>query len=119
MIANIKKYIQNKFFKIGFNTILNVKKKYEIINKASKHTIGKFSFGNKNKHKIFYVIKRTPGAGFFSNLLYVIKNLDIAEKNNYIPIVDMCNFPTMYNKKININNKKKYLENIFQTNLKL
>jgi len=114
MIVNIKKYIQNKFFKIGFNTILNVKKKYEIINKASKHKIGKFSFGNKNKHKIFYVIKRTPGAGFFSNLLYVIKNLDIAEKNNYIPIVDMCNFPTMYNQKININNKKNIWEIYFK-----
>lgn len=113
-MANIKKYIRNKFFKIGFNKILNIKKKFEIINNASKNNIGKFSFGNKNKNKIFYVIKFTPGGGFFSNLVYVIKNLDIADKNNYIPIVDMCNFPTMYNQKININNKKNIWEIYFK-----
>ena len=121
MMANIKKYIRNKFFKIGFNKILNVKKKFEIINNASKHNIGKFSFGNKNRNKIFYVIKCTPGGGFFSNLVYVIKNLHIADKNNYIPIVDMCNFPTMYNQKVNINNKKNIWEIYFKqtSNFKL
>ena len=114
MISNIRKYIRNKFLKIGFDEILKVKNKFNIINNASKHNIGKFSFGNKNKGKIFYVIKRTPGGGFFSNLAYVIKNLDIADKKKYIPIIDMFNFPTMYNQKKNINNKKNVWEIFFK-----
>ena len=31
----------------------------------------KISFGEKNKDKVFYIIKRSPGAGFFSNVLFV------------------------------------------------
>lgn len=121
MIINIKKNIENRFLKIGFDEIIKIKNQFKIINNASKHNIGKFSFGNKNKNKIFYVIKRTPGGGFFSNLSYVIKNLEIADKNNYIPIVDMCNFPTMYNQKKNINNKKNVWEIYFKqtSNFKL
>ena len=121
MITYIKKYIRNKFLKIGFNETLKIKRKFITINNFSKHDIGKFSFGNKNRDKIFYVIKRTPGAGFFSNLAYVIKNLEIAEKKNYIPIVDMSNFPTMYNQKKNIDNKKNVWEIFFKqtSNFKL
>jgi hypothetical protein len=114
MIIYIKKYIRNKFLKIGFNETLKIKKKFITINNFSKHDVGKFSFGNNNRDKIFYVIKRTPGGGFFSNLGYVIKNLDIANKKNYIPIVDMFNFPTMYNQKKNMNNKKNVWEIFFK-----
>jgi len=114
MNINIKKNIENRFLNIGFDEAIKIKNQYKIINNASKHNIGKFSFGNKNKNKIFYVIKRTPGGGFFSNLSYVIKNLEIADKNNYIPIVDMCNFPTMYNQKKNIYNKKNVWEIYFK-----
>ena len=57
---------------IGFNKQIpiKIKPKFDNINRSSKYKIAKFSFGNKNKNKKFYVIKRTPGAGFFSNLLY-------------------------------------------------
>ena len=58
------------------------------------------SFGTKNKNKIFYVINRTPGGGMFSNLNFVVHHLFIAEKFKFIPIIDMENFPTLYNEKI-------------------
>ena len=61
-------------------------------------------FGIKNKNKIFYVIKRTPGAGLFSNVIYVLNHLLVAEKNKFIPIIDMENFTTIYNEKEKINN---------------
>ena len=61
------------------------------------------SFGNINKNKIFYVIKRTPGAGLFSNLTFVLNHLKIAEKYNFTPVVDMENFPTIYNEDSKIN----------------
>ena len=34
-------------------------------------------YGNKNPNKYFFIIKRSPGAGFFSNLNFVIHNLYI------------------------------------------
>jgi hypothetical protein len=59
-------------------------------------------FGSKNKNKIFYVIQRSPGGGLFSNLLFVIHHLYIAKKFNFIPAVDMENYPTIYNEKNSI-----------------
>ena len=108
MLTFLKKYIRSKIKKIGFSeqTLIKIKPKFDIINRKSKYKIAKFSFGNKNKNKKFYVIKRTPGGGFFSNLMYVIVNLRIAEKNKYIPVIDMCNFPTNYNQKKNMNSEK-------------
>ena len=101
MLIFLKKYIRSNIKNIGFSakTLIKIKPKFDKINRKSKYKIANFSFGNKNKNKKFYVIKRTPGGGFFSNLLYVIVNLKIAEKNKYIPIIDMCNFPTNYNQK--------------------
>ncbi|NMN67066.1 hypothetical protein VP91_00001990 [Candidatus Pelagibacter ubique] len=64
------------------------------------------SYGKKNPKLIFYVIRRSPGAGLFSNLIYVLNHLKIAEKHNFIPIIDMENFPTIYNEKRAINGTK-------------
>ena len=58
-----------------------------------------YSFGKLNKNKIFYVIKRSPGAGMFSNLTFVMNHLLIAQRHNFIPVVDMENYPTIYNEK--------------------
>jgi hypothetical protein len=58
-----------------------------------------FSYGSLNPNKIFYVIKRSPGAGLFSNLIYVVNHLLIADKHNFIPVIDMENYPTIYNEK--------------------
>jgi len=62
------------------------------------------SYGNKNKNKFFYVIRRHPGAGFFSNLNFVIHHLLISEELKLIPVIDMENYQTFYNCKKKIKN---------------
>ena len=57
------------------------------------------SKGELNKDKIFYVIQRNPGKGFFSNVAFVINHIKVAIDNGFIPIVDMENFVTWYNEK--------------------
>lgn len=68
----------------------------------SKFTVQKL--GKKNPNKIFYIISRTPGAGLFSNVIFVLHHLDIAEKKKFIPVVDMQNFPNFYNEAQKIEN---------------
>ena len=78
--------------------------------------------GSKNKNKVFYVIKRTPGAGLFSNVIFVLNHLLIAKRHNFIPIIDMQNFPTIYSENNKINNTKNsweyYFENLSNYKLK-
>ena len=62
------------------------------------------SFGELNKDKIFYVIKRTPGTGMFSNITFILNHLKICQKHNFIPIIDMENFITIYNEEGKIKN---------------
>ena len=80
--------------------------------------LGFYKFGNKNPKKIFYVIRRTPGAGLFSNLIYVLNHLKIADSNKFIPIVDMKNFITIYNEKKNVKKTKNAWEYYFVNNAK-
>ena len=67
-------------------------------------------FGNKNKDKIFYVIKiyekNKEGGGLFSNLLFILQHLKIADKLGVIPVVDMENFLNRYNEINKINGNK-------------
>ena len=82
----------------------------------------KFCFGELNPNKIFYIIKRSPGAGLFSNLTFVLNHLKIAKENNYIPFVDMQEYPSIYNessKIYNTNNSWEYFfENVSNFSLK-
>ena len=64
------------------------------------------SFGEKNKSKIFYVIKRHKGGGLFSNLLFVLNHLLLADKFGAIPVIDMENFTNFYSEKNNIKDTK-------------
>jgi hypothetical protein len=73
---------------------LNYLKNKKIFNLEKDIT---YNFGEKNKNKIFYVINRSPGAGFFSNLTFVLNHMEYAKKKKFIPIIDMQNFPTIYN----------------------
>ncbi len=90
--------LRNVLFKLSLKTPsrlpININDLYK---KYRNCETQQFSLGQKNKDKVFYVIKRSPGTGFFSNVLFVINHLMIAKKKNYIPIVDMENFPTIYN----------------------
>ncbi len=82
-----------------------------------------FSLNSKNKKKeIFYIIRRTPGAGLFSNFIFVLNHIKIADSLGYKPIVDMENFPTIYNETKSINSSKNawnyYFDNKKNYNLK-
>ena len=57
------------------------------------------SFGELNKDKYFYLIKRSPGTGLFSNVTFVLNHLAICKKFDFIPVIDMKNFNTIYNEK--------------------
>ncbi len=59
-----------------------------------------------NKKKIYYIIQRTPGAGLFSNFIFVLNHIKIADSCGYYPIVDMENFPTIYNERNSIQKSK-------------
>jgi len=72
------------------------------------------SFGELNEDKIFYVIKRSPGTGLFSNVTFVLNHLKICEKNNFIPVIDMDNFKTIYNEKKKIKNTNNAWEYYFE-----
>ena len=95
MLNSIKKFIKKKFTLQTPNTLFkgieNGKSNFD------KSLIMKY--GELNKDKTFYVIKRTPGTGLFSNVVFVLNHLLIANKYNFIPVVDMQNFKTIYNEK--------------------
>jgi hypothetical protein len=62
------------------------------------------SFGNKNKNIYFYIIRRSPGSGLFSNITIILNHLKICKYFNFIPVIDMQNFTTIYNEKKRIFN---------------
>ncbi len=105
----------NKFKKSFFNFNANA---LQYSKKFHKQDIDiSFSkLGSKNKNKTFYVIKRTPGAGLFSNVIFVLNHLLIAKKHNFIPVIDMKNFPTIYSENYKIhktnNSWEYYFENL-------
>ena len=114
MAIKIYRYIKQKIKKTFFlqTPDLLFTKKNNIPNSHLNNQLIKF--GNKNKNKTFYVIRRTPGTGLFSNVLYVLNHLKIAKKNKYIPFVDMENFTTIYNERKKINGTKNAWEYYFK-----
>jgi hypothetical protein len=47
--------------------------------------------------KPVYIIYRAyGGSGFFSNVLHVYRHIEIAERYNFVPVVDFVNYPTIY-----------------------
>ena len=97
---------RKRLFIVRKNSIFNSladKPKYKIL-----------SYGTKNKNIIFYVIKRFGGGGFFSNFLFVLNHLIIADKLKFIPVVDMENFTNFYTEKKTINNTKNVWEFLFE-----
>ncbi len=121
MIDFIKKKIIKLIIRNQVDKPIQLKK-----NKIEVKTKTKFiikNFGKKNPNKFFYVIKvdKNGGGGLFSNILFVINHLKICEKHNFIPVIDMENFPTRYNEKKKIFNSLNswdyYFEKISKTNL--
>lgn len=70
---------------------------------------------NKRKEKkIYYSINRSPGSGLFSNVTVVLNHLKICDNFNFVPIIDMENFPTIYNEKKKIEGKLNAWEYYFK-----
>tara|TARA_B100000787_G_C16178877_1_gene290585 strand:+ start:647 stop:1675 length:1029 start_codon:yes stop_codon:yes gene_type:complete len=112
-LSNIKQKIKKKLT-LQTPSIL-VEGKNKIFNKYNNtNNTSLFSFGEKNPDKFFYIIKITPGAGLFSNVLFVLNHLKLAKKKNYIPFVDMQNFPTIYNESQKIHNTFNAWEYFFE-----
>ena len=56
------------------------------------------SFKNiRNKNRYYIIRRHPPGAGFFSNFVYVFSHISYARAHGYIPVVDMKNYNTLYN----------------------
>ena len=100
----IKKVIYQRFYKPIIEKKINLPK--------SKFYFKKF--GDLNPDKIFYVIQRTPGFGLFSNLSFVLNHINIAKNFGFIPIIDMENFPSIYNEKKKILNTLNSWEYYFE-----
>ena len=82
---------EKKKINIGIKT-LKQNKVFKKNNKAVAKNFTINSFGKKNSNKIFYIINRSPGAGLFSNVTFVLNNLSICKIFKFIPIIDMENF---------------------------
>lgn len=71
---------------------------------------------NKKSDKTYYVIRRWMQAGFFSNFFYVLGHIMYAQKHNWIPVVDMKNYLTLYSEQDKIlgtdNAWEYYFENL-------
>ncbi|GAA0798351.1 hypothetical protein GCM10008910_22750 [Faecalicatena orotica] len=69
--------------------------------RIKKITTKKYCICIKNwfsKDDRYYLIRRKiPWAGFYANYLYVAGHIVYALKKGYIPVIDMENYPTLYN----------------------
>ena len=110
MISFLKKLINKKIYRKLIDTPERKKmsKKFNFINNDPNYYFQ--SFGNKNKDKIFYLIKihgnNGEGGGLFSNLLFILNHLRIADKLNAIPVIDFENFMNKYNELNQVNGTK-------------
>ena len=87
----IRKYLRKITYKNEYGSIVPLNDKFK------KRKLAEIIGGQLNPDKVFYVIKRYPGTGIFSNLAYVINHMQIADRMGSIPVVDMENFPSVYN----------------------
>ena len=92
------KLLHKIIYKPDYEPIIPLKRNSDL----QKRNLGLIIGGKLNPDKVFYIIKRHPGFGIFSNLAFVVNHIQVAKRMKFIPIVDMKNFPSAYseNKKI-------------------
>lgn len=99
----MKNFILNNFFSKKFHkSYISKKTNMKLLKISINKKIHKF--GEKNKNKKFYVIKKKNGGGLFSNFFFVLSHLEYSNKIKRIPIVDMENFPNFNSEVKPINN---------------
>ena len=91
-------FIRNRILKKQFSARQNWSNnnKMHNSNKLNQFNLEYKTYGSIHPNKFFYIIRRTPGAGFFSNLNFVIHNLLICDQLKMIPVIDMENYKTYY-----------------------
>ena len=109
MLKKVKELLTNTGPQIRQNNTIN----FKIFQNNLKHLSYK-SFGNINRDKVFYVIRRCPTAGLFSNITFILNHLRICDQMNFIPIVDMRYYPTLYNEPNLIKKTKNAWEYFFK-----
>ena len=79
--SNIKKFVKTL---LGINNSASLLRsgKFNLSGESTYHIK---NFGNQNPGLVFYVIAKSPGSGFFSNISYVINHLKIADNLGFIP----------------------------------
>lgn len=87
----MKKYLKKILYKNEYSSIVPVNDNFK------KRKILEIIGGKLNPDKVFYIIRRYPGTGLLSNLAYVVNHIQIANRMGFIPIVDMKNYPSVYN----------------------
>ena len=112
-----------KYIKFCIKTLINFIYTYEAkpLVEFKKNNIKNIplSFKYKNsKNQIFYIIRRTPGAGLFSNFIFVLNHLKIADSCGFLPIVDMENFLTIYNELNSVKSSKNAWDYYFNSKKK-
>lgn len=86
--------------------LLPLNKKVALKNIIKKIIERRYSFSIeflKNPHHYYIIRRHAPWAGFFANYLFVIAHIKYAISKGYIPVVDMENFPTLYNEDYLVN----------------
>ena len=57
-------------------------------------------FGEKNPDKVFFVVRLYPPAtGYLANYIYILGYIKYALINDYVPVIDMKNYSTLYSEK--------------------
>ena len=112
------KYLKKFFYKyykrnfIDFFTYGYRGDNFDKVQKLAKTK--KKNFGKKNRLKNFFVIRNSPGGGFFSIFFTILINLQFIKNKKLIPIVDLENFHTKYNERLKINKTYNSWEYYFQ-----
>lgn len=88
---------------------------FRIIYKNIRMPQHKKRFGNLNPDKTFFIIRLFPPAtGFLANYNYVLGYMHYAIKKDWIPVIDMENYGTLYQEADRINGTKNVWEYYFE-----
>ncbi|MCC8192296.1 MAG: hypothetical protein LIO41_04575 [Ruminococcus sp.] len=77
---------------------------------VEKHVVKRSGIEND---KMIYIIRRVEKCGFFSNYFFVLGHIIYALNNNYIPVVDMENYMTLYSEHKELHGTKNAWEYYF------
>ena len=98
------KYVKSLIFELKYYAKDFIPKKLWNVLASSKRNYNTYKYVElivkekvNTRSATFYIIRRQPpGAGLFSNVNHVLQGLIYADRNNFIPVVDMENYWTLY-----------------------